>query len=80
MQPLAVTEQGTLPRGPLAADPWAAVAPAYADDAGDTFHRSHFGYGSVGTLTNATARNDIRLCKSPAARRRSGSWPRPRGR
>ena len=63
MQPLAVTEQGTLPRGPLAADPWAAVAPAYADDAGDTFHRSHFGYGSVGTLTNATGRNDIRLCK-----------------
>lgn len=56
--------EGERPREPLAgSDPWAAVTPAYLDDVGDTFHRSHFGYGSVGTLTNTTGRNDIRLCK-----------------
>jgi hypothetical protein len=56
--------QGERPREPQAgAGVWAAVAPAYLDDAGDTFHRNHFGYGSAGTLTNATGRNDIRLCK-----------------
>ena len=44
-------------------DPWSVVAPTYRDDACDTFHRDHFGYGSVGTLTNRTGRNDIRLCK-----------------
>lgn len=55
-----------------AAQAWASVAPAYADDAGDTFHRSHFGYGSVGTLTNATGRNDLRLCK--VARGKQALW------
>jgi len=55
-----------------AAAAWEAVAPAYLDDAGDTFHRSQFGYGSVGVLTNSTGRNDIRLCK--VARDRQTLW------
>jgi hypothetical protein len=53
-------------------DPWAAIEPAYRDDGGDTYHRSHFGYGSVGTLTNVTGRNDIRLCK--VARSQTTLW------
>ena len=62
--------------GPLA-DDWAAadwepVSPAYRDDAGDTFHRNHFGYGSVGVLTNDTGRNDLRLCK--VARSKTTLW------
>jgi hypothetical protein len=58
-----------LASGPVAegwereADAWRGVQPAYADDTGDTAQRNHFGYGSVGTLTNCTGRNDIRLCK-----------------
>lgn len=56
-----------------ARDPWGPVAPAYWDDLGDTFHRRHHGYGwAVGTLTNATGRNDIRLCK--VARGRETLW------
>ena len=55
-----------------AGDLWDAVGPAYWDDAGDTFHRDHFGYGSVGALTNRTGRNDIRLCK--VARSPSTVW------
>ena len=40
-------------------DEWPYVQAAYADDQGDIVHRSHFGYGRVGTLTNMTGRNDI---------------------
>lgn len=63
--------EGERPREPQQ-DAWAAVSPAYWDDAGDTFHRDHFGYGSVGTLTNTTGRNDIRLCK--VARSKTTLW------
>ena len=55
-----------------AAAAWEGVAPAYLDDAGDTFHRNQFGYGSVGVLTNRTGRNDIRLCK--VARNKETLW------
>jgi len=55
-----------------AATEWNAVAPSYIDDAGDTFHRSHFGYGAVGALTNDTGRNDIRFCK--VARSETTLW------
>ena len=51
---------------------WDSILPAYADDAGDTFHRNHFGYGSAGTLTNVSGRNDLRLCK--VARSRETLW------
>jgi hypothetical protein len=72
--------KGVRPLPPASApvpDDWAAyrwddVGPAYADDGGDTFARSHFGYGGSGTLTDATGRNDIRLCK--VARSRSTLW------
>lgn len=64
---------GKRPREPkMGTDPWQAVAPAYWDDAGDTFRRNHFGYGGVGMLTNATGRNDLRLCK--LARSKTTLW------
>lgn len=53
-------------------DAWTPILPAYWDDTGDTYHRNHFGYGSVGILTNATGRNDLRLCK--AARSKQTLW------
>ncbi len=65
--------EGERPREPQSGtDPWSAIAPSYWDDAGDTFHRNHFGYGAVGVLTNDTGRNDIRLCK--VARSRATLW------
>lgn len=40
-------------------DDWKDVAAVYNDDKGDVLVRNHHGYGRVGELTNATARNDI---------------------
>ena len=68
---LSARLEGERPREPQE-DAWAKVSPAYWDDAGDTFRRSQFGYGSVGALTNDTGRNDIRLCK--VARSKGMFW------
>ncbi|MCQ2162082.1 MAG: hypothetical protein MJY86_02270 [Bacteroidales bacterium] len=42
---------------------WSSVEAMYGDYKGDVTHRSHFGYGRVGTYTNNTGRNDFVLCK-----------------
>lgn len=42
---------------------WVKVSPEYRDDLFDTFHRNHFGFGSIGQLTNTTGRNDIATAK-----------------
>lgn len=42
---------------------WAGVLPEYHDDAGDTMHRNHKGWGDEGQYVNATGRNDIVLSK-----------------
>lgn len=46
---------------PLDADPagWAAVTPEFLDSLGDTMHRNHPGWGSVGTYSHTMGRNDI---------------------
>lgn len=38
---------------------WSGVKSSFSDDKGDITARDHFGYGSVGRLTNNTGRNDI---------------------
>ncbi|MEM9185123.1 MAG: hypothetical protein AAGB00_01350 [Planctomycetota bacterium] len=38
---------------------WAPVTPEYRDEVGDTAHRSHPGWGSTGSLADATGRNDF---------------------
>jgi len=42
---------------------WKKVEAVYADYRGDTFHRNHYGWGSVGKYVNETGRNDIILSK-----------------
>ncbi len=42
---------------------WAAVGPEFADDAGDTAHRDHFGYNHFTQYRNATGRNDLVAAK-----------------
>ena len=42
---------------------WASVAAKWGDDKGDTFHRDHYGWGSVGQYVNNTGRNDILVSK-----------------
>ncbi|MCQ2118936.1 MAG: hypothetical protein MJY84_03340 [Bacteroidales bacterium] len=44
-------------------DDWNSVEALYGDDKGDVTHRNHYGWGSVGTYTNDTGRNDIVLSK-----------------
>ncbi len=46
---------------PMTADPtdWTSVTPEFLDSRGDTMHRNHPGWGSVGTYTNTMGRNDI---------------------
>ena len=46
---------------PLNADPanWMSVTPEFLDSRGDTAHRNHPGWGSVGTYTHSMGRNDI---------------------
>ena len=43
------------------ADPadWTSVTPEFLDSRGDTMHRNHPGWGSVGTYTHTLGRNDI---------------------
>lgn len=43
---------------------WRDVRPQYLDDAGDTMHRDHPGWGDAGRYVNATGRNDIVECKA----------------
>lgn len=38
---------------------WQKVEAVYADDAGDTFHRKHPGWGRIREYVNTTGRNDI---------------------
>lgn len=45
---------------------WAAVTPEYMDDKGDTFHRSHAGYGRIKAYTDTSGRNDIVASKVAA--------------
>jgi len=45
---------------------WTAVTPVFADDAGDTFHRDHAGYGRIKAYTNTSGRNDIIKAKVAA--------------
>ncbi len=40
-------------------DDWKDVRPEYRDDAGDTMHRDHPGWGDAGRYVNTTGRNDI---------------------
>src|SRR5205814_3107279 len=42
---------------------WKDVGPEFVDDANDTVHRHHAGFGTVGRYTNATGRNDLVLMK-----------------
>ena len=42
---------------------WETVEALYGDYRGDITHRNHYGWGSVGTYTNTTGRNDIVLSK-----------------
>jgi len=42
---------------------WNDVKALYGDNKGDIFHRSHYGWGRIGTYTNDTGRNDIVLSK-----------------
>jgi hypothetical protein len=42
---------------------WNDVKALYGDYKGDVTHRNHYGWGSVGTYTNNTGRNDIVLSK-----------------
>lgn len=42
---------------------WAEVAPVFPDDAGDTGHRDHAGYGGKLRYANRTGRNDIIECR-----------------
>ncbi|GGM63520.1 hypothetical protein GCM10010489_38840 [Microbacterium saperdae] len=42
---------------------WAAVGPTFRDHSGETAHRSEPGWGSAGTYTNTTGRNEILLSK-----------------
>ncbi|MCC6484895.1 MAG: hypothetical protein IT209_08620 [Armatimonadetes bacterium] len=44
-------------------DDWRDVRPEYRDDAGDTMHRNHKGWGDEGQYINTTGRNDIVRCK-----------------
>ena len=46
---------------PLNANPddWTSVTPEFLDSRGDTMHRNHSGWGSVGTYTHTMGRNDI---------------------
>jgi hypothetical protein len=40
-------------------DDWTDVGPEFRDHIGDTMHRNHKGWGSVGTYVNTTGRNDF---------------------
>lgn len=42
---------------------WKKVKAVYADDAGDTFHRKHPGWGRIKEYVNTTGRNDIVECR-----------------
>ena len=42
---------------------WDDVGPEYRDWLGDTMHRSSTGWGSAGTYTNTTGRNDFVVAK-----------------
>ncbi|MBE0536541.1 MAG: hypothetical protein IH624_12820 [Phycisphaerae bacterium] len=42
---------------------WTDVRPEYRDTIGDTLHRSERGWGSAGTYTNTTGRNDFVAAK-----------------
>lgn len=42
---------------------WTYVTPDFRDMTGDTAHRKHLGWGAVGTLRNATGRNDFILAR-----------------
>ena len=42
---------------------WEDVGPEFRDDAGDTTHRDHPGWGSEGQYTNTSGRNDIVAAK-----------------
>jgi hypothetical protein len=46
-----------------ALDDWRTVRPEFRDDAGDTAHRDHPGWGSAGRYVNRTGRNDLVACK-----------------
>jgi hypothetical protein len=45
---------------------WKGVSPEFTDDAGDTFHRDHAGYGRIKNYTNNSGRNDIVKAKVAA--------------
>lgn len=42
---------------------WKEVGPEFRDDAGDTLHRDHPGWGEAGRYRNETGRNDLRVMK-----------------
>ncbi|GEP94768.1 glycoside hydrolase family 71/99 protein [Chitinophaga cymbidii] len=45
---------------------WQPVMPVFKDDAGDTFHRNHPGWGRIKAYVNNTGRNDIVTAKVAA--------------
>lgn len=54
--PKTITMDGTF-------NDWGDVGPDYRDWLGDTLHRNTAGWGSAGTYTNFTGRNDLVLAK-----------------
>lgn len=60
--PPSAGPEKTLANGPDFA-PWTDVSPVFLDDAGDTRHRDHPGYGQHAPYTNNTGRNDILECR-----------------
>ncbi|MEQ7128376.1 hypothetical protein ABN034_28115 [Actinopolymorpha sp. B11F2] len=44
-------------------DDWRAIGPEFRDHRGDTAHRDHPGWGTVGRYVNTSGRNDIVLAK-----------------
>ena len=57
---------------------WEDVQPAYVDDAGDTAHRAHPGWGTAGPYTNRTGRNDFVLLKIARDERNLYAYARTR--
>ncbi|MDO6431703.1 hypothetical protein Q4E93_13955 [Flavitalea sp. BT771] len=58
---------------------WNGVGPEFTDDAGDTFHRNHAGYGRIRSYTNTSGRNDIVYAKVAADRRLVSFYVRTAG-
>lgn len=57
--PLAGPEKTMAAAADAGFAPWTEVAPVFLDDAGDTGHRKHTGYGGRLSYENNTGRNDI---------------------